>query len=99
MQKRRRANQPLSMPSAGSVFRNPQGEKAAGELIDMAGLKGLRSGEAEVSVRHANFIVNTGHAKASDVLNLMKQIQKTVSERFGVDLEPEVTVVGQETGS
>jgi UDP-N-acetylmuramate dehydrogenase len=99
MQKRRRATQPLSMPSAGSVFRNPDGERAAGELIDMAGLKGLRVGEAEISSRHANFIINTGNARASDVLNLMKQVQETVSERFGVDLEPEVTVVGQETGS
>jgi UDP-N-acetylmuramate dehydrogenase len=94
MQKRRRLTQPLSLPSAGSVFRNPPGQKAAGELIDQAGLKGLRVGEAEVSTKHANFIVNKGHAEASDVLDLMRQIQETVFERFGVNLEPEVTIVG-----
>jgi len=99
MQRERRLSQPLSLPSAGSVFRNPPGQKAAGELIDQAGLKGLRVGEAEVSIKHANFIVNRGHAKASDVLELIRQVQETVFERFGVSLEPEVTIVGQETGS
>jgi UDP-N-acetylmuramate dehydrogenase len=99
MQKRRRLSQPLSLPSAGSVFRNPPGQKAAGELIDRAGLKGLRVGEAEVSTRHANFIVNKGHARASDVLDLIRQIQETVFEWSGVNLEPEVTIVGQEAGS
>jgi len=98
-QKRRRLNQPLSLPSAGSVFRNPPGQKTAGELIDQAGLKGLRVGEAEVSTKHANFIVNNGHAKASDVIDLIRQIQETVFERFGVNLEPEVTIVGQEAHS
>ena len=58
MQKKRRLSQPLSFPSAGSVFRNPPGQKTAGELIDQAGLKGLRVGDAEVSTKHANFIVN-----------------------------------------
>ena len=99
MQRERRSSQPLSLPSAGSVFRNPPGQKAAGELIDQAGLKGLRVGEAEVSTKHANFIVNKGHAKASDVLELIRQVQETVLERFGVSLEPEVTIVGQETDS
>ncbi len=99
MQKKRRLSQPLSLPSAGSVFRNPPGQKAAGELIDQAGLKGLRVGEAEVSSKHGNFIVNKGNAEASDVLDLIKRIQDTVFERFGVNLEPEVTIVGQEAGS
>ena len=99
LQKKRRLSQPLSLPSAGCVFRNPPGEKAAGELIDQAGLKGLCVGEAEVSTKHANFIVNKGHAKASDVIDLMRQIQETVFQGFGVNLEPEVTIVGQETGS
>jgi UDP-N-acetylmuramate dehydrogenase len=99
MQKKRRLSQPLSLPSAGSVFRNPPGPKDAGELIDQAGLKGLRVGEAEVSAKHANFIVNKGHAEASDVLNLIRRIQETVFEQFGVNLEPEVTIVGQEEGS
>jgi UDP-N-acetylmuramate dehydrogenase len=81
------------------VFQNPPGQKAAGELIDQAGLKGLSVGEAEVSTKHANFIVNKGHAKASDVIDLMKQIQESVFEGFGVNLEPEVTIVGQEKDS
>jgi UDP-N-acetylmuramate dehydrogenase len=97
MQKQRRLTQPLSLPSAGSVFRNPPGEKSAGELIDQAGLKGLRVGEAEVSTKHANFIVNKGRAKASDVLDLIERIQEAVLEGFGVSLEPEVTIIGQET--
>ena len=99
MQKERRLTQPLSLPSAGSVFRNPSGQKAAGELIDQAGLKGLRVGEAEVSTKHANFIVNKGHAKASDVLELIRQIKEAVFKQYGVNLEPEVIVIGQEKGS
>ena len=98
MQKQRRLTQPLAFPSAGSVFRNPPGQKAAGELIDQAGLKGLRVGEAEISTKHANFIVNKGHARASDVIDLMRRIQEAVLEGFGVHLEPEVTIIGQETG-
>ena len=99
MQQKRRLSQPLALPSAGSVFRNPPGEKAAGMLIDQAGLKGLRVGHAEVSTKHANFIVNKGHAKASDVLDLIRQIQETVFKQFGVNLEPEVTIIGQEANS
>jgi UDP-N-acetylmuramate dehydrogenase len=99
LQKKRRLSQPLALPSAGCVFQNPQGQKSAGELIDQAGLKGLSVGEAEVSTKHANFIVNKGHAKASDVIDLMKQIQESVFEGFGVNLEPEVTIVGQEKDS
>lgn len=94
MQRKRRFSQPLSLPSAGSVFRNPPGGMSAGELIDKAGLKGLQKGGAQVSTKHANFIVNKGHAKASDVLVLMEQIQKSIFERFGVELEPEVIIVG-----
>ena len=99
IQQKRRFSQPLALPSAGSVFRNPPGQKTAGMLIDQAGLKGLRVGQAEVSTKHANFIVNKGHARASDVLELIRKIQETVLERFGVNLEPEVTIVGQEAGS
>jgi UDP-N-acetylmuramate dehydrogenase len=94
MQRKRAASQPLSLPSAGSVFRNPEGGPSAGELIDKAGLKGTRVGAAEISAKHANFIVNRGQAKASDVLALMDKIQATVSKKFGVRLEPEVTIVG-----
>jgi len=99
MQERRKSTQPLSLPSAGSVFRNPSHGKTAGELIDQAGLKGRRVGDAEVSNKHANFIVNKGQAKASDVLSLIEIIQAAVFERFGVQLQTEVTIIGQETGS
>jgi UDP-N-acetylmuramate dehydrogenase len=72
---------------------------SAGELIDRAGLKGLRKGGAEVSTRHANFIVNKGDARASDVVALMEHIQDVVFDRFAVSLEPEVIIIGQEAGS
>lgn len=99
MQRKRRLTQPLSLPSAGSVFRNPSAEVSAGEIIDKAGLKGLRKGGAEVSTKHANFIVNQGDAKAADVVALIRQVQEIVFDRFAVHLEPEVMIIGQETGS
>ena len=99
MQRKRRSTQPLSLPSAGSIFRNPSADVSAVELIDRAGLKGLRKGGAEVSTRHANFIVNKGDARASDVLALMEHIQDVVLDRFAVSLEPEVIIIGQEAGS
>ncbi len=99
MQRKRRSTQPLSLPSAGSIFRNPSADMSAGELIDKAGLKGLRKGGAEVSTRHANFIVNKGDARASDVVALMEHIQDMVFDRFAVRLEPEVIIIGQEAGS
>ena len=88
------ANQPLTNPSAGSIFRNPSTGLSAGELIEKAGMKGLRSGDAEISKKHANFIVNKGNAKASDVLVLIKQVQQNVFQQFGITLEPEVIIVG-----
>ncbi len=91
--KDRKIKQPLHMPSAGCVFQNPSG-RGAGRYIDAAGLKGLRVGGAEVSPVHANFIVNTGGASARDVLILMGVIRRAVYEKFGVDLVPEVRVVG-----
>ncbi|QYR20083.1 UDP-N-acetylmuramate dehydrogenase [Paenibacillus sp. sptzw28] len=91
---RRLRTQPFTLPCAGSVFRNPPNDYAA-RLIEEAGLKGLRSGDAEVSTQHANFIVNTGQATADDVLTLMATIRSTVKDRFGVDLVPEVLVVGE----
>ena len=99
MQRKRRLTQPLSLPSAGSMFRNPSADVSAGELIDKAGLKGFCQGGAEVSTKHANFIVNKGDAKASDVLALMAQVQDIVFDRFAVQLEPEVMIIGQEAGS
>ncbi|MFB9325420.1 UDP-N-acetylmuramate dehydrogenase [Paenibacillus aurantiacus] len=91
---RRRRTQPLQLPSAGSVFRNPPGDHAA-RLIEEAGLKGCRVGGAEVSTQHANFIVNIGKATAEDVLTLIAQVQSTVEARFGIQLKPEVLVVGE----
>ncbi|MFC0214159.1 UDP-N-acetylmuramate dehydrogenase [Paenibacillus chartarius] len=91
---RRLRTQPLQLACAGSVFRNPEGHFAA-KLIEDAGLKGFRIGGAEVSTLHANFIVNTGQATASDVLSLMEEVQRVVLEKFGVGLNPEVLVVGE----
>lgn len=91
---RRRRTQPLQQACAGSVFRNPEGHYAA-RLIEEAGLKGLRIGGAEVSPLHANFIVNTGQATAQDVLSLIEQIRRTVEQKYGVKLIPEVLVVGE----
>ncbi|EXX91694.1 UDP-N-acetylenolpyruvoylglucosamine reductase [Paenibacillus darwinianus] len=91
---RRLRTQPLQMACAGSVFRNPTGDYAA-RLIQEAGLKGYRVGGAEISEQHANFIVNTGQATANDVLTLMDHMQCTVKATFGVDLVPEVLVVGE----
>ena len=89
----RRSRQP-SLPSAGSVFRNPPG-LAAGKLIDEVGAKGLTVGGAMVSPEHANFIVNTGNATASDVLSLIELIQKKVRSEYKIDLELEIKVVGE----
>jgi len=99
MQKKRRLSQPLSLPSAGSIFRNPPGTMSAGELIDKAGLKGLRKGGVEISRMHGNFFVNRGHARAAEVLALIGQAKETVLERFGVHLELEVIIVGEDGGS
>lgn len=92
---RRLATQPLGRPSAGSIFKNPPGD-FAGRLIDRAGLKGMARGGAMVSELHANFILNQGKARASDVLALMEYIQRRVAEHSGVHLEPEVRVVGED---
>ena len=91
---RRKDKQPYDMPSAGSVFKRPEGH-FAGTLIEQAGLKGRSVGGAQVSPKHAGFIVNTGGATCQDVLDLIALIQKTVQEKFGVALEPEVRVTGE----
>ena len=91
---RRREKQPLSYPSAGSVFKRPEGH-FAGALIERAGLKGASVGGAQVSPKHAGFIVNTGGATAADVLELIAQVQREVLRAFGVRLETEVRVVGE----
>lgn len=91
--RQRREKQPLGLPSAGSVFRNPPGD-AAGRLIEAAGCKGMRCGDAQVSPRHANFIVNLGRARASDVWALIQEVSRRVRERFGVELVLELKLVG-----
>ncbi len=95
-QARRRDTQPLGLPSCGSVFRNPEGDFAA-RLIETAGLKGHRIGGAEVSEKHANFIINRDHASAADIEALIDHVQYTVSEVHGVELVREVRIVGEAT--
>ena len=91
---RRESKQPLEMPSAGSTFKRPPGY-FAGTLIEQTGLKGLRVGGAQVSVKHAGFIINTGGATAEDVLSLIKEVQHRVHGKFGVELHPEVRIIGE----
>lgn len=90
----RRATQPIDQPSCGSVFKNPPGEHA-GRLIELAGLKGLAHGGAQISSVHANFIVNTGGARAADVLALIERARDEVRARRGIELEPEVKIIGR----
>lgn len=92
LMEKRRASQPLDMPSAGSTFKRPVGGYAAA-LIDQAGLKGFAIGGAQVSEKHAGFVINRGGATFDDVLRLMEHIQKTVLEKSGVRLEPEVRIL------
>ncbi|MCR5482526.1 MAG: UDP-N-acetylmuramate dehydrogenase [Clostridia bacterium] len=92
---KRNSKQPVQLPSAGSFFKRPPGN-FAGKLIQDAGLKGLSVGDAQVSPLHAGFIVNNGHATASDITKLMGLVQNTVYDRFGVMLEPEVRIIGKE---
>lgn len=92
VQKHRRDTQPIHERSLGSTFKNPPGD-SAGRLIEASGPKGHRIGRAEISPRHANFIVNLGGARASDVLALVAEMRERVKARFGVELEPEIQVM------
>ena len=92
---RRKEKQPLEYPSAGSFFKRPTGH-FAGALIEGAGLKGLTVGGAQVSEKHAGFLINRGGATAYDFLELMRQVQARVMEKYGVMLEPEVRIVGED---
>jgi len=92
----RREKMPLDYPSAGSFFKNPSKELPAGRLLEEAGCKGMRVGKAQISEKHANFIVNTGGASSADILNLMELAQEKVRRLFGIKLEPEVCIVGEE---
>lgn len=90
---RRKKTQPLNMPSCGSVFKNPEGASAA-KMIDELGLKGTVVGGAQISEKHANFIVNLGDAKAVDVCELMRLAKTRVQEVYGIELKPEVRLIG-----
>jgi UDP-N-acetylmuramate dehydrogenase len=89
------AKQPVSSPSAGSIFKRPEGDYA-GRLLEAAGAKGMRVGDAAVSTKHANFMVNLGKATAADVIELIDSVRDLVSEQFGVTLETEVCVIGED---
>ncbi|WMM90258.1 UDP-N-acetylmuramate dehydrogenase [Heyndrickxia coagulans] len=91
----RESKQPLEYPSCGSVFKRPPGY-FAGKLIQDSGLQGKRIGGVEVSTKHAGFMVNVGGGTATDYMNLIKFVQKTVKEKFGVDLETEVKIIGED---
>ncbi|MBR4157907.1 MAG: UDP-N-acetylmuramate dehydrogenase [Oscillospiraceae bacterium] len=92
LMERRRTSQPLDRPSAGSTFKRPK-EGYAAALIDQAGLKGYRVGDAAVSEKHAGFVVNLGQARFDDVIAVMEHVQSEVLRQFGVELEPEVRIV------
>lgn len=92
---RRAAKQPLDLPSCGSVFKRPQGY-FAGKLIHDAGLQGYTAGGAQVSTKHAGFIVNINHGTATDYLNVIHHVQKVVHDKFGVDLQTEVRIIGRD---
>ena len=90
----RKRMQPLNVPSAGSVFKNPPGQ-SAGQLVEQAGLKGFTLGNAQISDKHANFIVNRGGATARDILSLMDIMQNSVYKATGIQLEPEICIAGE----
>jgi len=90
----RRKTQPVELPSAGCIFKNPPGV-SAGQLIDRAGLKGVSLGGARVSEKHADFIVNTGDARAADVRALIAMVHEKVKEQHGVNLELEIKIIGE----
>ncbi len=94
MVERRKSTQPLGLPSCGSVFRNPPDDHSA-RLIEAAGLKGHRIGGAEVSEKHANFIINSENASATDIEELIEYVRQTVLDEFGVSLKYEVRIVGE----
>lgn len=90
----RKETQPLAMPSAGCVFKNPPAD-SAGRLLEAAGIKGMRIGDAEVSTKHGNFIVNRGHATAAQVVDLIRKIRRTIRQKAGVRLDLELKIVGE----
>ncbi len=95
LQEKRKQGQPSGQPNAGSIFKNPH-EESAGRLIETAKLKGRRVGDAQISDKHANFILNMGKATAKDVLELMEIVKQAVLEAKGVRLEPEIKIIGED---
>jgi UDP-N-acetylenolpyruvoylglucosamine reductase len=95
MRERRREAQPSGIKTFGSTFKNPEEGRSAGALLEAAGCRGLRHGGARFSEKHANFVENCGEATTADVLELMSEGRRRVHERFGVELEPEVQVLGE----
>jgi len=93
---KRNASQPIGLPSCGSVFKNPAGQHAA-QLIEAAGLKGYVLGNASVSTKHANFIISNQQTRAADIEALIGYIQKVVKQQFGIELETEVRILGEES--
>lgn len=93
LMEKRNSKQPVQYPSAGSTFKRPEGY-FAGKLIEDAGLKGVAVGGAQVSTLHSGFVINTGGATATDILDLIRLVQNTVYDKFGVKLEPEVRIIG-----
>ncbi len=91
---RRKESQPIGEPSCGSVFTNPPGHHAA-KLVESAGLKGFRIGGAVVSTKHANFIINEGTATAAELEQLIAFVKATVQQQYGIELKPEVRIVGE----
>lgn len=94
LREKRISKQPLEYPSAGSTFQRPQGY-FAGKLIEDAGLRGYRVGDAQVSEKHCGFVINRGNATAAEICQLMKDVQQKVREQFGVELQPEVRMIGE----
>lgn len=92
---RRKAKQPLEYPSAGSTFKRPEGY-FAGKLIQDAGLKGLTHGGAQISKKHSGFVINIGGATAKDIVELIETVQKIIHDKFGVEIEREVKIIGRE---
>jgi UDP-N-acetylmuramate dehydrogenase len=90
----RKDTQPLAMPSAGCVFKNPPND-SAGRLLEATGLKGMRVGDAEVSTKHGNFIVNRGHATAADVISLIRKVRQAIKQKAGIRLDLELKIVGE----
>jgi UDP-N-acetylmuramate dehydrogenase len=90
----RKDTQPLTMPSAGCVFKNPA-DDSAGRLLEATGLKGLRIGDAEISTKHGNFIVNRGHATAEDVIQLIRKVRGVIRRKAGIRLDLELKIVGE----